>query len=55
MIDLFQVNVKYLKSDSFVEANENENVFALSPLDIALKQDTTQYRVLDIRGGISMP
>jgi hypothetical protein len=53
MIDLFQVNVKYLKSDSFVEANENENVFALSPLDIALKKDTTQYRVLDIRGGIS--
>lgn len=53
MIDLFQVNVKYLKSDSFVEANENENVFALSPLDIALKKDTTQYRVLDIRGGIN--
>ena len=53
MIDLFQVNVKYLKSDSFVEANENENVFALSPLDFTLKQDTTQYRVLDIRGGIS--
>lgn len=53
MIDLFQVNVKYLQSDSFVEANENENVFALSPLDITLKQDTTQYRVLDIRGGIS--
>ena len=53
MIDLFQVNVKYLKSDSFVEANENENVFALSPLDIALKKDTSTYRVLDIRGGIS--
>jgi hypothetical protein len=53
MIDLFQVNVKYLQSDSFVEANENENVFALSPLDIALKKDTTQYRVLDVRGGIS--
>ena len=32
MIDLFQVNVKYLQSDSFVESNENENVFALSPL-----------------------
>ena len=53
MIDLFQVNIKYLKSDSFVEANENENIFALTPLDIALKKDTTQYRVLDIRGGIS--
>ena len=53
MIDLFQVNVKYLQSENFVEANENENVFALSPLDIALKKDTTQYRVLDMRGGIS--
>jgi len=53
MIDLFQVNVKYLKSDSFVEANENENVFTLSPLDIALKKDTSNYRVLDVRGGIS--
>jgi hypothetical protein len=52
MIDLFQVNLKYLKSDSFIEADENENAFALSPIDIALKKDTTQYRVLDMRGGI---
>ena len=53
MIDLFQVNLKYLKSDSFIEATENENAFALSPIDIALKKDTTQYRVLDMRGGIN--
>jgi hypothetical protein len=53
MIDLFQVNLKYLKSDSFIEAAENENAFALSPIDIALKKDTTQYRVLDMRGGIN--
>jgi hypothetical protein len=53
MIDLFQVNIKYLKSENFVEANENENIFALSPLDIALKKDTSTYRVLDIRGGIN--
>ena len=52
MIDLFQVNLKYLKSESFIEADENENAFALSPIDIALKKDTTQYRVLDMRGGI---
>ena len=52
MIDLFQVNLKYLKSDSFIEATENENAFALSPIDIAIKKDTTQYRVLDMRGGI---
>jgi uncharacterized membrane protein YfhO len=53
MIDLFQVNLKYLKSDSFIEVTENENAFALSPIDIALKKDTTQYRVLDMRGGIN--
>ena len=53
MIDLFQVNLKYLKPDSFIEAAENENAFALSPIDIALKKDTTQYRVLDMRGGIN--
>ena len=53
MIDLFQVNLKYLKSDSFIEAAENENAFALSPIDITLKKDTTQYRVLDMRGGIN--
>ena len=52
MIDLFQVNLKYLKSESFIEAAENENAFALSPIDIALKKDTNQYRVLDMRGGI---
>jgi len=53
MIDLFQVNLKYLKPESFIEATENENAFALSPIDIALKKDTTQYRVLDMRGGIN--
>ena len=53
MIDLFQVNIKYLKSESFIETTENENVFALSPLDIALKKDASNYRVLDVRGGIN--
>jgi hypothetical protein len=52
IVDLFQVNVKYLKQDHFVEATENENVFTLSPIDIALKADSSQYRVLDVRGGI---
>ena len=50
-IDLFQVNVKYLKADDFIEATENESAFTLSPLDIALKIDTSHYRVLDLRSG----
>jgi hypothetical protein len=52
MIDLFSLNTKYLKPDSFIEATENEAAFNLTPLDIALKKDTSTYRVLDIRGGI---
>jgi hypothetical protein len=52
MIDLFQVNVKYLKPENYVEAAENDNTFAESPIDIALKRDASNYRVLDMRGGI---
>ena len=52
MVDLFQVNTKYLKSETYIEAAENENTFTESPIDIALKKDTSFYRVLDMRGGI---
>jgi hypothetical protein len=52
MIDLFQVNVKYLKPDNYIEAAENDNTFTESPIDIALKRDVSNYRVLDMRGGI---
>jgi len=52
MVDLFQVNTKYLKSETYIEAAENENTFTESPIDIALKKDKSFYRVLDMRGGI---
>ena len=52
LIDLFQVNTKYLKHDQFIEADENQNVFSLTELDMALKKDTSSYRVLDLRGGV---
>ena len=52
MIDLFQVNLKYLKTDNFIEAADSENAFVLNPIDIALKKDTSLYRVLDVRNGI---
>ncbi len=52
MVDLFQINVKYLKPETYVEAADNESTFAESPIDIALKKDHSQFRVLDIRGGI---
>jgi MFS family permease len=52
LIDLFQVNVKYLKGENFIEQTENETAFSLTPLDIAIKKDTSFYRVLDLRYGI---
>jgi len=52
IFDIFQLNLQYLKSDSFIEPTENEAAFNLSPIDIALKKDTSNYRVLDIRNGI---
>ena len=52
LIDLFQVNTKYLKPESFVEAAETENSFTPSAIDIAIKKDTSFYRVLDLSGGI---
>jgi hypothetical protein len=52
IVDLFQVNTKYLKSETYIEAAESENTFTESPIDIALKKDKSFYRVLDMRGGI---
>jgi hypothetical protein len=52
LVDLFHLDTKYLKSESFVEQTESDGAFALSPIDIALKNDTSNYRVLDVRNGI---
>lgn len=52
LVDLFQINIAYLNKDHFVEATESENVFQLSPTDIAIKKDKSQFRVLDMRNGI---
>jgi hypothetical protein len=52
MMDLFNVNTKYLKSETYIESSENENTFIESQIDIALKKDISFYRVLDMRAGI---
>jgi hypothetical protein len=52
LFDLFQLNVKYLNADSFIEAVENDNAFTKTPIDIALEKDKTNYRVFDIRSGV---
>lgn len=52
MVDLFQINVQYLKPSQYVEATENENVFALTDLDNALLKDKSNYRIIDLRRGV---
>jgi hypothetical protein len=52
LVDLFQINVQYLKPSQYVEATENENVFTLTPLDNALLKDKTNYRIIDLRRGV---
>ena len=52
LVDLFQINVQYLKPSQYVEATENENVFALTALDNALLKDTSHYRMIDLRRGV---
>ena len=52
LVDIFQINVQYLKPSQYVDASENENVFALTALDNALMKDKSNYRIIDIRRGV---
>ena len=52
LVDIFQINVQYLKPSQYVDASENENVFALTALDNALLKDKSNYRIIDIRRGV---
>jgi hypothetical protein len=52
LVDLFQINVQYLKPSQYVEAAENENAFALTALDNALLNDKSHYRIIDLRRGV---
>ncbi|MCF8342874.1 MAG: YfhO family protein, partial [Chitinophagaceae bacterium] len=52
LVDLFQINVQYLKPSQYVEAAENENAFALTALDNTLLNDKSHYRIIDLRRGV---
>ena len=52
LVDLFQINVQYLKPSQYVEAAENENAFALTALDNTLLNDRSHYRIIDLRRGV---
>ncbi len=48
-IDLFSVNKRYVDSENFVEPMPQTETFAQTSADRFILQDTTHYRVLDIR------
>jgi hypothetical protein len=52
LVDIFQINLQYLKPSQYVDASENENIFALTALDNALLKDKSNYRIIDIRRGV---
>ena len=52
LVDLFQINVQYLKPSQYLEAAENDNAFALTALDNALLKDKSHYRIIDLRRGV---
>lgn len=52
LVDLFQINVQYLKPSQYVETAENDNAFALTALDNTLLNDKSHFRIIDLRRGI---
>ena len=49
-LDLIPVDKRYLNNDSFVDAADFDNAFALSEADQQIKQDKGYYRVLNQTG-----
>lgn len=52
-IDLMAIDAKYLNSDSFKEENQYQATFTPTAADAQVLQDTSFYRVFDVRQGIS--
>lgn len=50
VIDLYPLNKRYVNYENFTPEVSNTKLFAKSPADEAILQDTTNYRVLDIPG-----
>lgn len=49
LIDLWNVNKRYLNDSDFVAANQTQHYFTMTPTDEVILQDTTQYyRVLNM-------
>lgn len=48
LIDLYPVDQRYVNSENFTEAVDNETTLQMTDADRAILQDTTNYRVLDL-------
>lgn len=50
IIDLFSVNKRYVNSENFIAATDNEQTFNMTDADREILKDTGNYRVMDING-----
>ncbi len=50
LIDLFSVDKRYVDSDNFLTAESDEAAFVPTEADLAILQDKSNYRVMDIPG-----
>lgn len=50
LIDLYTVDKRYVDSENFITADNDEAVFVPSDADLAILQDKSNYRVMDIPG-----
>lgn len=49
LIDLFAVDRRYVNSENFTDAADDEVVFSMTDADREILRDTTNYRVMDVR------
>jgi hypothetical protein len=54
LADVMSVNTKYLNSENYQEQEEYDVSFTPTPVDTQIMQDTSYYRVLDVRQGLSV-
>ncbi len=48
------INTKYLNSDNYQEAEEYQTTFTPTTVDAQILQDTSYYRILDLRQGLGV-
>ncbi len=51
LVDMWQIDKRYLNDDSFTEESVREETFTKTPADALILKDTTYYRVLNLSTG----